>query len=231
LWKKSPELVASEWNAFFQGFDLAESMFRTGMPGAGARFQAMRRAVTCPSLQEPDICWPAPTPSPCKIDHPFADRGVRPRRRDLDRIFRITTFLKRSDLNQILEVMRETYCRSIGVEFMHIQEPEEREWLIDRMEPIRNRPPFSPEVKLSIMKKLQEAALFETFLHKKFIGQTRFSLEGGDADTHAGCPVNHAAELGVTDIILGNLIVEAEHPGEYTWQTVREHLRRVQEQR
>ena len=76
--------------------------------------------------------------------------------------------------------MRETYCRSIGVEFMYIQEPAERQWLIDRMEPVRNRPEFSVEEKLAILGKLREAALFEGFLNRKFMGQTRFSLEGGE---------------------------------------------------
>ena len=77
--------------------------------------------------------------------------------------------------------MRETYCRSIGVEFMHIQEPSERQWLIDRMEPVSNRPDLSPEEKLAILEKLQEATLFEGFLHRKFPGQKRFSLEGGES--------------------------------------------------
>ena len=85
--------------------------------------------------------------SPCKTSHPLLDLQVfgleEP---DLDRIFRIRRFMKEeATLREILEVMRETYCRSIGVEFMHIQEPREREWLIDRMEPVRNRPQFSKE--------------------------------------------------------------------------------------
>ncbi|HKZ16518.1 MAG TPA: 2-oxoglutarate dehydrogenase E1 component [Geobacteraceae bacterium] len=208
LWKESPDLVTSEWNAFFQGFDLGgeyvpereclepELAFKQcGVQSLVHRYRSLGHLLACTDPL-----------SPCKIDHPLLRiEAFGLDEKDLDRIFHITTFLKReATLNQILEVMRETYCRSIGVEFMHIQEPEEREWLIGRMEPIRNRLPFSLEVKLSIMKKLQEAALFETFLHKKFIGQTRFSLEGGETlIPMLDAFVNHAAELGVTDIILG----------------------------
>lgn len=136
--------------------------------------------------------------SPCKIDHPLlslAVFGLEPA--DLERTFYVKRCMRppspdnpadpecmpaeRHDatLREILAIMRETYCRSIGVEFMYIQEPAERQWLIDRMEPVRNRPEFSMEEKLVILEKLREAALFEGFLSRKFKGQTRFSLEGG----------------------------------------------------
>jgi 2-oxoglutarate dehydrogenase E1 component len=87
---------------------------------------------------------------------------------------------------------------------MHIQAPAERQWLIDRMEPTRNRTEFTIEQKLEILRELQEAALFEAFLQKKFIGQTRFSLEGGDALIPLlDAVVTQAAQLGISDLILG----------------------------
>ena len=87
---------------------------------------------------------------------------------------------------------------------MHIQDPEKWQWLTERMETCRNRTVFSAEEKLSILRKLREASLFETFLHRKFPGQTRFSLEGGETlITLLDAVVRHASRTGTTDIILG----------------------------
>jgi 2-oxoglutarate dehydrogenase E1 component len=99
----------------------------------------------------------------------------------LDRHFHIKRYLKNTaTLGEILATMRTTYCRSVGVEFMYIQEPAERQWLIDRMEPSQNRPQPGKEQQLRILSRLQQGALFEEFLGRRFIGQKRFSLEGGE---------------------------------------------------
>ncbi|MCB9465583.1 MAG: 2-oxoglutarate dehydrogenase E1 component [Candidatus Eisenbacteria bacterium] len=84
-------------------------------------------------------------------------------------------------LGQILEHLRETYTRSVGVEFTHIQDPERKNWLIDQMESTRNRTQFSNEERLRILRDLAEAELFENFVHTRFVGQKRFSLEGGES--------------------------------------------------
>ncbi len=208
LWKESPELVTPEWSAFFHGFELCGGYFpgreclepelafkQSGVQSLIYRYRNLGHLLACTDPL-----------SPCKTDHPVLRiEAFGLDEKDLDRVFRIRKFMKsEATLRQILEVMRETYCRSIGVEFMHIQEPAEREWLIERMEPIRNKPAFSTEAKLSILRKLQEAALFEAFLHRKFLGQTRFSLEGGETlIPMLDAVVNHAVQLGITDIILG----------------------------
>lgn len=208
LWKESPELVTPEWSAFFQGFELGGEFFPgrellepgpafklCGIQSLIKRYRGLGHLLACTDPL-----------SPCKTEHSLLRlEEFDLEEKDLDTVFRIRKFVKNEvTLREILEVMRETYCCSIGVEFMHIQDPVEREWLIERMESVRNKPSFSTEVKLSILRKLQEAALFEAFLHRKFLGQTRFSLEGGETlipllDT----VVNHAARLGITDIILG----------------------------
>ena len=87
---------------------------------------------------------------------------------------------------------------------MHVQDPDERRWLQDRMEPIQNSPPVENSEKLTILKRLYQTALFETFLNKKYMGVTRFSLEGGDVvipllDTL----VRQFAEKGCLEVILG----------------------------
>jgi 2-oxoglutarate dehydrogenase E1 component len=82
-------------------------------------------------------------------------------------------------LREILGVLRDSYCRTVGIEYMHIQDPEQRKWIQDRVE----RPHASPEreEQLRILGKLNQAEAFETFLQTKFVGQKRFSLEGGES--------------------------------------------------
>jgi len=83
-------------------------------------------------------------------------------------------------LREILDTVRETYCRHIGVEYMHIQEHELRAWLQERMESTRNSAPLSPEEQRRILSSLNAAEAFERFLHTNYVGHKRFSLEGAE---------------------------------------------------
>jgi 2-oxoglutarate dehydrogenase E1 component len=100
---------------------------------------------------------------------------------DLDREFATGGFGGKpmSTLREILGVLRESYCRRIGIEFMHIQDPEERLWIQDRVEVGHDKP--SREEQLRILRRLNSAEAFETFLQTKYVGQKRFSLEGGES--------------------------------------------------
>ncbi len=82
-------------------------------------------------------------------------------------------------LRRILGVLRDTYCRTVGIEYMHIQDPEQRRWLQDRLERPYAKP--SREEQLRVLGRLNAAEAFETFLQTKFVGQKRFSLEGGES--------------------------------------------------
>ena len=84
-------------------------------------------------------------------------------------------------LRQILERLRATYCRSVGAEFTHIQDPGHKLWLLGRMEESENTTPLDTGDRLRILEKLSAAELFERFLHTKFLGQKRFSLEGAES--------------------------------------------------
>ncbi|MEV5965928.1 multifunctional oxoglutarate decarboxylase/oxoglutarate dehydrogenase thiamine pyrophosphate-binding subunit/dihydrolipoyllysine-residue succinyltransferase subunit [Kribbella sp. NPDC051952] len=101
---------------------------------------------------------------------------------DLDREFVTGDFggtQRRMLLRDILGVLRDAYCRTVGVEYMHIQDPEQRRWFQERLERPYAKP--SHDQQLRILGKLNEAEAFETFLQTKYIGQTRFSLEGGES--------------------------------------------------
>src|SRR5262249_54362984 len=125
---------------------------------------------------------------------------------DLDRTFDTSHFLglARGTLRELLAALRETYCRTIGVEFLHIQDTRIRRWLEERMEPRRNRPNFARRRKLRILMMLHFAELFEKFLHTRYVGQKRFSLEGAEtAIPVLDAIVERSAELDVREIILG----------------------------
>ena len=100
---------------------------------------------------------------------------------DLDREFATGGFAGRPlmKLREILGVLRDSYTRSIGIEYMHIQDPEQRHWIQERVEVPHHKP--SREEQLRILHKLNEAEAFETFLQTKYVGQKRFSLEGSES--------------------------------------------------
>jgi 2-oxoglutarate dehydrogenase E1 component len=107
-------------------------------------------------------------------------------------------------LRDILETLRKTYCGKIGCEYMHIQHPEEKTWLQKRMEPEANSWPFSPEDRVSILDRLLAAEQFEAFLHSRFVGQKRFSLEGAETTIPLLDELlDRAAAWNVREVVVG----------------------------
>ena len=107
-------------------------------------------------------------------------------------------------LREIQEVLHLTYCRHVGAEFMHIADEEQRHWLRVQMEQNRNEEPLSRDAQLQILDKLVEAEAFEQFLHTRFVGHKRFSLEGGDTLIPVlDALLDRAAELGARRAVLG----------------------------
>jgi 2-oxoglutarate dehydrogenase E1 component len=112
--------------------------------------------------------------------------------------------LETATLRQILEILRATYCGSIGVEFMHIQHPDEKAWIQHRIESIRNQTQFTRLGKRTILERLIEAEEFERFLHVKFTGTKRFGLDGGEAAVPAiEQIVKRGCQLGVKEVVIG----------------------------
>ena len=125
---------------------------------------------------------------------------------DLDREFATGSF-GGSDrpfmkLRNILGILRDSYCRTVGVEYMHIMDPDQRAWLQKRIEQPHQKPPR--EEQLRILHKLNEAEAFETFLQTKFVGQKRFSLEGGETTIPLIDEIcENAAEAGLDEVCIG----------------------------
>lgn len=112
--------------------------------------------------------------------------------------------LEEATLSEIVDHMKETYCNSIGVEYRYIRKPEKVAWLQEKLERNRNRPEFSKEQKKHMLHKLNQAVIFEQFLHKKFVGQKRFSLEGGESLIPAlDAIIEMGADMGIQEFVMG----------------------------
>ncbi|NBB13759.1 2-oxoglutarate dehydrogenase E1 component [Caulobacter sp. SLTY] len=112
--------------------------------------------------------------------------------------------LETATLREILDIVRRTYCGSVGVQYMHISNPAEKGWIQERIEGRDKEIVFTKEGKVAILKKLIEAEGFERFLHKRFPGTKRFGLDGGEAAIPAlEQIIKRGGALGVRDIVLG----------------------------
>lgn len=107
-------------------------------------------------------------------------------------------------LKDILAHLKQTYCQSIGAEYMYIRTPDMIEWLQKKMESSRNTPAYTVEEKKTILNKLNQAVVFENFLATKFVGQKRFSLEGAESLIPAlDTIIEEGADLGIEDFVMG----------------------------
>ncbi|WP_447039957.1 multifunctional oxoglutarate decarboxylase/oxoglutarate dehydrogenase thiamine pyrophosphate-binding subunit/dihydrolipoyllysine-residue succinyltransferase subunit [Streptomyces sp. DSM 118878] len=124
---------------------------------------------------------------------------------DLEREFAVGGFAGKSmmKLRDVLGVLRDSYCRTTGVEFMHIQDPKQRKWLQDRIERQHATKPEREE-QLRILRRLNSAEAFETFLQTKYVGQKRFSLEGGESVIPLlDAVIDSAAESRLDEVVIG----------------------------
>ncbi len=125
---------------------------------------------------------------------------------DLDREFAAGSFGGEGrpfmKLRNVLGILRDSYCRTTGIEYMHIMDPDQRRWIQERVERPHTKPPR--EEQLRILLKLNQAEAFETFLQTKFVGQKRFSLEGGETTIPLIDEIcEAAAEIGLDEVTIG----------------------------
>ena len=212
----NPDDIEPSWRAFFQGYDFGtESALEDGALGDGVAFQI-------PEHLEKEF-------NVVKLIDGYRTRGhlftrtnpVRDRRRytptlklsnfnlsesDLDDVFDAGSILGigSKTLREIIKHLESIYCDSIGLEYMYIRNPEQRQWIQDKLNINDNQPNFSKDEKLHILKKLNEAVSFENFLHTKYVGQKRFSLEGGESLIPAlDAVIEKAASMGVKEFVMG----------------------------
>jgi 2-oxoglutarate dehydrogenase E1 component len=204
-WQADPDSVDESWQRFFEGFELGSARgatqtlddhSQTGVARLIYRYRDVGHFLAqLDPLSEPRTTYPSLQLSEVGLEEA-----------DLERVFDTSLFvgLPRATLRELLVALRKTYCRTIGVEYMHIQDAGIRGWLQERMETTRNTPRFDRVRKLRILKDLHYAELFERFLHARFFGQKRFSLEGAETLIPLlEALLDRAAETGVQEIVLG----------------------------
>lgn len=203
-----PNSVDSSWQQFFGGFEFARKNYES----SGEVPEQVRKEFNVINL----------------INN-YRSRGhlftltnpVRERRKYTPTLELVNFGLSESDLDTVFQAgaqigigaaklrdivahLTQTYCQSIGAEYMYIRNPEIVQWLQQKMESTRNTPSFNTEEKKVILNKLNQAVLFENFLHTKFVGQKRFSLEGCETLIPALDELmEHGIENGIEDYVIG----------------------------
>ncbi len=210
-----PDSVEPSWRAFFQGFDF-------GIENGSLEALGIEHNGEIPEgyFKEFQVI---------KLIDAYRSRGhlftrtnpVRERRKyepkldienfglsqdDLQTSFKAGEILGigETTLEKIISHLNKIYCDSIGIEYMYIRKPEEIQWIQDKLNVNENQPKFSEDKKKHILKKLNEAVAFESFLHTKYVGQKRFSLEGGESLIPGlDALIEGAAEKGVEEFVMG----------------------------
>ncbi len=127
---------------------------------------------------------------------------------DLSKTFNVGSFnafpSDRASLREILEALRQTYCGSIGVEYMYIPDIAQKRWIQARLEPMRGRPQYPAEKKKRLLERTTAAETLERYLHTRYVGQKRFSLEGGESAIVAMDElIRVAGSVGVSELVIG----------------------------
>ncbi|MFV5687202.1 2-oxoglutarate dehydrogenase E1 component [Flavobacterium sp. ZT3R25] len=220
----NPDSVEPSWRSFFQGFDFGMTTYNEENPItyiANVAAGNMESTNVSEKLQKEF--------NVLKLIDGYRSRGhlftktnpVRERRATLPTLDIVNFSLSAADLNTVFDAakvigiqpctlqeiimhLEAIYCQHIGVEYMYIRKPEVVDWIQNKLGINDNQPNFSAEEKKSILDKLNEAVSFENFLHTKYVGQKRFSLEGGESVIPAlDALIEKAAEKGVEQFVMG----------------------------
>lgn len=220
---QNPDSVEPSWRSFFQGFDFAQANYGTEeVVNQVVNIASGNTSVQVSEKTQKEF-------NVLKLIEGYRTRGhlftktnpVRDRRTyapdlaienfglsqaDMTTVFDAAKMvnMQPSTLADIIKHLESVYCQSIGIEYMYIREPKVLEWIKNRLDVNDNQPKFSADQKKHILKKLNEAISFETFLHTKYVGQKRFSLEGCESAIPAlDALVEAAADRGVEQFVMG----------------------------
>jgi 2-oxoglutarate dehydrogenase E1 component len=210
-YQRDPRSLDEFWQAYFAGFETAGGRGFVPATGAdGEKPRALTLGVHNLVHSYRELGHFVARLDPLGHDrptHPLLDLSqfnISPQ--DLDSHVGPSGFKGPTDgtLRDLIEKLRDTYCRTIGVEFTDISDKAQRDWLIDHMEPTLNRPAYTPDEQRALLFQLIAAEEFERFLHTRFVGQKRFSLEGAEALVPMlNAIVDDGARIGVEEVCMG----------------------------
>jgi 2-oxoglutarate dehydrogenase E1 component len=215
LWQDNPDAVDPTWRAFFQGFSLGSN----GAPLVEA-VEGAAHGPIIDSLKQSHVHYLIaayraighlqahldPLSGPPAPVAKLALGQFQLSEADLDTSFDVGTYLGggQMKLRDVIAALEQTYCGHVGVEYVHIQDQDCRQWLQERIESTKLQPAFTKQQKVRILRRVHKAELFEKFLHTKYVGQKRFSLEGGETIIAAlDAVIDHCPEVGVEEIVMG----------------------------
>lgn len=209
--RRNPDSVDTSWRQFFKGVDFALSQPVTNTDATpvtgnlGKEFKVYRLIQ---SYRSRGHLVSTTNPIRERVNRfprlELEDHGLTSA--DLEETFSIGELLgmKNAKLRDIIARLKSLYCGNIGVEYMHSNDTEIREWFQERFEASQGNTNFTIDKKKRILAKLNEAVAFENFLHTKYVGQKRFSLEGGENTIPAlDAIINKSAALGCQEVVIG----------------------------
>ena len=223
----NPHNVTESWRYFFQGYEFAQSTIQTPINEFAQRTSQTPIKMGNNGISVNDKIRKETNIANMILDyrtrgHLFANTSpIRKREEytpkltlerfhlneeDLDTCFHAGKILGIGNvtLRDIIEYLEKTYCGSIGSEYIFIRKPQIINWLHERIEKNKNQPSFSKKQKIKILYKINEAVIFEKYMHTKFVGQKRFSLEGSESIIPAlDSIIEVGANLGIKEFVLG----------------------------
>ncbi|MEI6713350.1 MAG: 2-oxoglutarate dehydrogenase E1 component [Verrucomicrobiota bacterium] len=208
LWKKDPTSVDASWAAFFEGFELGNlvqkpsgsSAVESGWQTKVDQLIQTYRTVGHTKAHLNPLSKTAPEAPLLTLQALGFDS------KDLDRPASSSLFAKgrQMALRDLISALESLYCGHIGVEFTHIQNPKVREWFREKYESFAAAPVVSPETEKQMLRQVLSVESFERFLHARFVGQKRFSIEGGESLMVALYGVlENSPKNGVEEIVMG----------------------------
>ncbi|WP_372751261.1 2-oxoglutarate dehydrogenase E1 component [Labilibaculum sp.] len=214
-YKNDPESVEESWKQFFQGFDFASAKFPVkentadnNIPVSDSMSKEFNVMNLIQAYRQRGHLFTKTNPVRTRRKYfPTLDiENFNLTESDLESIFHAGTEigLGAVKLKDIVSHLQETYCKSIGAEYVFVRHPQMLKWLQKKMEETKNTPNFTKEQRKHIYYHLKLAVGFENYIHKKFVGQKRFSLEGTETLIPAlNAMIERGSELGVEEFIFG----------------------------
>ncbi len=205
---KNPDSVDEGWRSFFQGFDFAKEIYseEDEVPETFKKEFRVINLINAYRTRGHLFTKTNPVRERRKYTPTLAIEHFDLEEADLETVFQAgsTVGIGPTTLQEIITHLEQVYCQSIGVEYMYIRQPEEVEWIKNRLHQNNNIPKFNVDQKKHILHKLNQAVAFENFLHTKYVGQKRFSLEGAESLIPAlDALIERGADLGVEEYVMG----------------------------
>ena len=209
-YKNDPKSVDIEWARFFEGVDFAKTDFESGgqdgvIPENFQKELKVLRLIEDYRFRGHLFTHTNPVRERRKYEPTLAIENYGLEQADLEVVFQagVEIGIGATSLKKIIHHLEETYCQSIGIEYAYIRFSDRLKWLREKIE-LENRPVYTAENKKEIFSSLNHATIFERFLHKKYVGQKRFSLEGGEALIPClDALIQKGADLGAKEFVIG----------------------------